>query len=182
MRALIKRKLFLAMCGVAIAIVGLAMPMFAYFRNSSPTSRKALVGTAPAAVSPDGKSIFCFYVGLNRSIWLRIWDGRTWGDEVDLLLPCAYSPATVTAKGKVYLFFRGTDRKLWWRIWNGSKWNDAEVVGGVLTSGPTALTVGDTLRVFYRGDDRHLWTRAWDGKAWNDEQNLGGLLHAEGGN
>lgn len=176
-----KRKLFLAMCGVGIAVVGLVTPMFAFFQASS-DSRKASIGTAPAVASPDEKSIFCFYVGLNRSLWLRTWDGRSWKDETDLRLACSYPPAAVAAKGKIYLFYQGTDRQLWWRIWDGSKWGDAAAIGGVLTSGPTVAAMKDSLRVFYRGDDQHLWTRTWDGETWNDEQDLGGLIYAEGGN
>ena len=127
---------------------------------------KRLEGLVAVSWGPD--RIDLFWVGADRSLMHRWWDGSAWSADRSLGGSLASSPAVTTwAAGQMEVFAIFADGELWDRYWDGEAWHKWESLGGELTGQPAASSwSADRLDVFAEGRDGRLWHRWWNGSEW----------------
>ncbi len=109
-----------------------------------------------------------FWVGQDRALMHRWWDGSVWSADESLGGTLASGPAVTSwAVGEMEVFAIFPDGQLWDRYWDGAAWHPWETLGGELTGPPAASSWGaDRLDVWAPGRDGRLWHRWWNGSEW----------------
>ncbi|MEY2402792.1 MAG: hypothetical protein QOD38_343, partial [Acidimicrobiaceae bacterium] len=116
--------------------------------------------------------------GTDNAVWLRTFNGSTWGNWINLGGVVIDAPTIVSwGTNRLDVFATGTDHQLY-HAWstNGTNWVGWEPLGGILTSGPDASSWGpNRLDVVVRGIDGQVWHRFFNGQwiAWDP---LGGQI------
>jgi uncharacterized protein YvpB len=138
------------------------------------TSNTAVVNSGPNRMSVFGR-------GEDNALWIRSWDGTTWGGWSSLGGALTSDPAAVSwGTDRIDVLVRGTDMGLYHRYWSGgNNWSGWEALGGILASAPTVASWGPgRLDIFARGADDALWSIAWAGTQWTGWYSLGGRITA----
>jgi hypothetical protein len=134
--------------------------------------------TNPSAIIIDNK-IHVFFMGSNRHLMRRVWDGNAWGPEIDFGGVLGSSPSALLVGNEVHVYYKGQDPDLFLRRIQGDQSIGGEVrLNGKLGSSPSAVLVGDEVHVFYRGVDPNMMRRrvTKTGEILNPEVPYGGRL------
>lgn len=144
-------------------------------------------GTAtskPAVASRAAGRLDVFVRGTDSALYVRSWNGTTWGGgwtKLDGVL--ASAPTAVSRDANhVDVFTRGTNGQLYTLSWSPSGWGRWATLGGALTSAPAVASRGSSsLDVYVRGTDDALHVRSWNGAGWGAWTKVGGKLTAPPG-
>ncbi len=114
----------------------------------------------PALIgSPDGVDLY--YVGLDRMLYLRQWDGK-WGESVCLEGTITERPTVVgRPDGGVDIFVVGEDRAIWHRSSTAAVTTWWRSLGGQAYSGIGVTGSSDRLDLFVLGRDSAVWRRSF---------------------
>lgn len=130
----------------------------------------------PSVVSA-GSGLVMFIRGTDSAVYVRTWNGSSWGGIVGLGGSTLSAPVGVAISSSVVdVFIRGTDNGTWYRSDNSGSWGPWTSIGGVSEGAPAVDSPqSGQLAVFIRGADRQLWGETYAG-GWSGWSPLGGTL------
>jgi len=105
-------------------------------------------------------------LGINRSVWIKRYNGEEWGEWVSLNGTSSSGPAALKdEKDQLHVFIRGVDGLIWHRFEKDGEWSDWMHLGNVKTSsGPVAVINSEGLiSVFAIGSNKGLWVNTQEG-------------------
>lgn len=120
------------------------------------------------AVSLGRDRIDLFWVGAERDLMHRWWDGTAWSTDESLGGTLASSPTVTSwAENEMEVFAIFQDGQMWNRYWDGAAWHHWLRMGGELAGNAAASSSGaDRIDVFATGRDGALWHKWWNGTEW----------------
>lgn len=105
-------------------------------------------------------------LGINRSVWIKKYNGEEWGEWVSLNGTSSSGPAALKdEKDQLHVFIRGIDGLIWHRYEKDGEWSDWLHLGNVkTTSGPVAVINSEGLiSVFAIGSNKAVWVNTQEG-------------------
>jgi len=105
-------------------------------------------------------------LGINRSVWIKKYDGADWGEWVNLNGTSSSGPSAIKdEKDQLHVFIRGLDGLIWHRFEKDNEWSDWMHLGNVkTTSGPVAAINSEGLiSVFVLGSNKAVWVNTQEG-------------------
>ena len=122
-----------------------------------------------AAVSWGENRIDLFWVGADRGLWHRSWDGALWSADESLGGEPRSRPAVVSwAANEMQVFVVARDGHVWNIYWDGAAWHHWVDMGGQFTADArVAASAWGAGRIdVFVADGAELWHRWWDGTEW----------------
>ena len=105
-------------------------------------------------------------LGINRSVWVKKFNGEEWGEWVSLNGTSSSGPAALKdEKDQLHIFIRGVDGLIWHRFEKEGEWSEWMHLGNVKTSsGPVAVINSEGLiSVFVIGSNKAVWVNTQEG-------------------
>jgi len=105
-------------------------------------------------------------LGINRSVWIKKFDGADWGEWINLNGTSSSGPTAIKdEKDQLHIFIRGLDGLIWHRFEKDGEWSDWMHLGNVkTTSGPIAIINSEGLiSVFVLGSNKAVWVNTQEG-------------------
>lgn len=105
-------------------------------------------------------------LGINRSVWIKRYNGEEWGEWMSLNGTSSSGPAAIKdEKDQLHVFIRGLDGLIWHRFEKDGEWSDWMHLGNVkTTSGPVAVINSEGLiSVFVLGSNKAVWVNNQEG-------------------
>jgi len=105
-------------------------------------------------------------LGVNRSIWVKKFNGEEWGEWLSLNGTSSSGPSAIRdEKDQLHIFIRGMDGLIWHRFEKDGDWSDWMHLGNVkTTSGPIAVINSEGLiSVFALGSNKAVWVNTQEG-------------------
>jgi hypothetical protein len=99
-------------------------------------------------------------LGINRSVWIKRYNGEDWGEWISLNVTSSSGPVALKdEKDQLHVFIRGIDGLIWHTFEKDNQWSDWSHLGNVqTTSGPTAIINSEGLiSVFALGSNKAVW-------------------------
>jgi len=105
-------------------------------------------------------------LGVNRTVWIKRYNGEEWGEWVSLNGSSSSGPAAVKdEKDQLHVFIRGFDGLIYHRFEKENQWSEWASLGNVkTTSGPVAVVNSEGLiSVFALGSNKGVWVNTQEG-------------------
>jgi hypothetical protein len=121
---------------------------------------------ASIPVPGNDDSMVLVGLGINRSVWIKKFDGAEWGEWMSLNGTSSSGPSAVRdEKDQLHIFIRGLDGLIWHRFEKDGEWSDWMHLGNVkTTSGPVAVINSEGLiSVFALGSNKAVWVNTQEG-------------------
>jgi len=117
-------------------------------------------------VPGNDDSMILVGLGINRSVWIKRYNGEDWGEWVSLNGTSSSGPVAIKdEKDQLHVFIRGLDGLIWHRFEKDNQWSDWSHLGNVkTTSGPVAVINSEGLiSVFALGSNKAVWVNTQEG-------------------